>query len=87
MDHHYPGSQFLRPLRRLGDGMGGKVSEFNTGDGHDVPVLSGYSTVLDSLADKPLQRAHPDMVGQSNATVASLRCPTYQFDRREFTVA
>ncbi len=87
MDHHYPGPQFLRPLRRLGDGTGRKVSEFNTRDGSNVPVLSGNPTVLDGLADKPLQRAQADMVGQSNATIAPLRRSAYQFDRREFTIA
>lgn len=57
VDHDYLCSQFLGSLCCPWNSPRWEVGEFNTGNGDNTPMFSGYETILANLVDYSLQRA------------------------------
>ena len=51
MNHHYLRSQLSGSSGSLSNGLGWQVGEFDSGDGKDVPVVSGCEAVFAKLGD------------------------------------
>jgi len=63
MNEYYPCSQLLGPLCCFSNGSSREVGKFNTGDGDDVPILSGYETILANLVEYSFQGSQANVVG------------------------